>query len=117
MRPHAQDSDGPLLWKDLVDNAMLDVDTAGVGAREISNELFVGWWILERVVCQDGQQFLCLLPQAAGDQLLCVLDCMLGEDKLPAHHFKAFALFERGSAIPALMDSRMPGTASKYKVS
>ncbi len=51
-------------FDDLVHEAVLDIDAAGVGAREIADELLVGWRLLELVLPKDGQQRLSLRPQA-----------------------------------------------------
>ena len=50
-------------------------------------------------------------------QLLGVLDRVLGKDNLPLHHLISLALFPSGSAMPFLIDSRIPGTDKRYKVS
>ena len=42
---------------------------------------------------------------------------MLGIDNLPCHHLTSLALPFSGSAIPFFMDSLMPGTESRYRVS
>lgn len=66
---------------------------------------------------KNRQQLLRPGLQPAGCKLLGIFKCLLGKNGLPTHHFSAFALFDSGSAIPALMDSRMPGTDSKNRVS
>ena len=40
-----------------------------------------------------------------------------GKDDLPGHQATFFALLESGSAMPCLMDSRMPGTERRCSVS
>lgn len=96
---------------------MLDVDAARVGSRKVSDQLLKGRWVLQWIGCKNRQQFLRLGLEAAGCDLLGIFECLFGKNDIPTHHFSAFALSANGSAIPALMDSRMPGTASKYKVS
>ncbi len=58
MRPHPEDFDGPFFLQDLVDQAMLDVDPAGAGTREVSHELFVVRRVLERIFAEDLQELL-----------------------------------------------------------
>lgn len=58
VRPHSQHADNALFSEDLVDQPVLNVDPPGVRPDKIANKLLKGWWILERVVCQDGEQFL-----------------------------------------------------------
>ena len=72
---------------------------------------------MQWVVGKNCEQFLSFWFKTTCSKLLCILHCLLGIDNFPTHHLSAFELFESGSAIPALMDSRMPGTASRYKVS
>lgn len=51
--PHADDLDRLLLCINLIDEAMLNIDPAGERSRQIADELFVGWRILEGVVGQN----------------------------------------------------------------
>ena len=46
-------------------------------------------------------------------QLLRIFPGMFRKDDLPAHQSSSLALLPRGSAMPSLMDSRMPGIASR----
>ena len=96
---------------------MLDIDAARVGASKVTDQLLVGWWVLQWVDGKYSKQFLRPGLEAAGCKLLGIFECLLGKNDIPTHHSSAFALSANGSAIPALMDSRIPGTASKYKVS
>ncbi len=82
-------------------------------ARQVANQFFEGRWILKRVNGKDCQQFLRPRFEAACDKLFRILHCLLGVNDFPIHHSSAFVLVNRGSAMPALMDSRMPGTASR----
>ena len=54
--PHADDFDRTLGVIDLIHQAMLDVDAAGVGSRQIPDELFVGRWVLEGVLRDEIEQ-------------------------------------------------------------
>ena len=115
--PHAQYTDGPLFGEYLVNQPMLDVDSARVGASKVADQLLKKRGVLKWIDGKNRKQFLRLWLEAAGCNLLCIFECLLGKNDIPTHHFSAFAFFANGSAIPALMDSRIPGTASKYKVS
>ena len=55
--------------------------------------------------------------QAAGSEFAGVLLGLAGVNDLPIHQSSALLLWSSGSAMPALMASRMPGAASKYRVS
>lgn len=115
--PHAQDTNRFLSGKYLVHKAVLNIYAARVSAGKITNQRFERWRILKRVVDKNREQFLSFWLKATCSKLLCVLHCLPGIDNFPTHHLSAFELLARGSAIPALMDSRMPGTASRYRVS
>ena len=115
--PHTQDANRFLFGKYFVHDTVLNIDAARICAGQITDQFLEGWWILKWVVGKNREQFLCLRFKTTCSKLPCVLHCLLGIDNFPTHHLSAFELFARGSAIPALMDSRMPGTASRYKVS
>jgi len=117
VRPHTQDANRFLFAKDFVHDTVLNIDAARVCTGKITDQFFKGRWVLKWVVGKKREQFLRLWLKAACSKLLCILHCLLGINNFPTHHSSAFELFARGSAIPALMDSRMPGTASRYKVS
>ncbi len=46
MRPEPQYFHHLLGFQDLVNDSMLDIDAPRISAGKISNQLFVGWWIL-----------------------------------------------------------------------
>ncbi len=117
VRPHTQDTNRFLFGKNFIHDAVLNIDAPGVCASKITDQLFKRRWILEWVAGQNREQFLRLWLKAACSNPLCIRYCLLGINDCPTHHLSAFELFARGSAIPALMDSRMPGTANRYRVS
>ena len=59
MGPHAKDLDHVSFLQNLVDEAMLDVDSAGYGAFEVPDQRFVGRW-------SSG---------ATGSDLIATVDC------------------------------------------
>ena len=115
--PHSQHTNGPHFGEHLVHHPVLDIDATRMGACKIADQIRERWRILKWIGCENPEQILCLWLQSACNQLLCILQCLLCKHNLPTHHLSAFALFARGSAMPALMDSRMPGTASRNRVS
>ena len=117
MRPHPEDTNYFFVGKNLIHNTVLNIDPARICASQITNQFFKRRRILEWVLGKKRQQFQRLGFQTAGSKLLSILHCLLGINKLPTHHSSAFELSARGSAMPALMDSRMPGTANRNKVS
>ena len=60
VRPHAQYAHHPFLRKNLVDQAVVDIEPSGVGTREIANQFLESWGCLKRVGLLNGQQFLCV---------------------------------------------------------
>ena len=56
--PHTDDFDYVLGVMDLIHQAMLDVDAAGIGSGQISNELFVWRRILKWVLRDDVEKTL-----------------------------------------------------------
>lgn len=117
VRPHAQYTHGALLLEYFVDETVLDVDSARIGSVEVSYELLVGRRILKWIDSQDFEKLLGPLLQPSRREFLGILQRVLGIDDGPLHQATAFALLTNGSAIPFLMDSRMPGTERRYSVS
>ena len=63
------------------------------------------------------QQFFSFLLQPAGSQLLRILLRLLRINQSPTHQSNSVEHSSIGVAIPSLMDSRMPGTERRCKVS
>lgn len=110
VRPHSQYAHSEALLEHLVDKAMLNVDAARISAIEIPYEFLVGGRILKWIIGQDFEKFLGLLFQTRSRELLCIFQRVLGINDDPLYQTSAFALLAKGSAMPFLMDSRMPGT-------
>lgn len=53
--PHAQDANRFFFGKDLVDQAVLNIDATRVGASKITDQLFEGRWILKWVTGKNRQ--------------------------------------------------------------
>jgi len=115
--PHTQDTNRFLFGKDFIHDAVPDVYAAGVCTGKIADQLLERRRIPKRVIGKNCEQFLRLWFKATCSKLLCILHCLLGKNNLPTYHLSSFELFARGSAIPVFMDSRIPGTARRYKVS
>src|SRR5688500_19664069 len=77
VRPHTQDVDHSGLGVDIVDNAMLDVDPAGVEALEITDELFEPRWSLEGILRENLKNPLSLSFKACLLDVAGILDCVL----------------------------------------
>lgn len=62
MRPEADDFYDFFFLEDLVNEAVLDVDSAGIGAFEISDELLKGRGILKGIFLKNLKQRFSLRP-------------------------------------------------------
>lgn len=101
----------------LKNKPVLNVDMARIGAREITNQFFVRGRILVGIAFDDLEQFLRLFLRPGCCELLSVFLGLLGIDELPSHQSNSFEQESRGSSMPAMMDSRMPGMESRNSVS
>lgn len=116
MSPKTNDFDGLDRGKHLIDQAVLNVDPPRASTRQISDQLLVRGRILIRIGSQDFEKSFSFRPQAGGGEFLRVL-LRLGEDEPPAHQASFFDSFLTGVLRPALMDSRIPGIESRWRVS
>ena len=96
---------------------VLDVDPSGISTSQVAHQLFIRRWILKRVFLNQRQKLLCFGLEPRRSQFGRVLLRMLGKDQLPTHQSNSLAHSSTDSAMPSLMDSRMPGTDNKYSVS
>jgi len=98
---------------------MLSIDPARIKAGEIADKLFKRRWIPIRIVSQDGKELVDLFLQSRRCNLSCVFLRRLGKDDAPnpTYQSRASEQESRGSAAPSRIDSRIPGTESKYSVS
>jgi hypothetical protein len=77
--PHPQDADRPQVGEDLVDQAMMNVHAAGLGAKEITDEFLEQRRRSERVGRNQDKKDLRSLLQAALSELLRVTNRLPGE--------------------------------------
>lgn len=110
MRPHAKNANRALLLEYFVNKPMLNIDSPRISSFEIAYKLFVWRWILKRIDSKHLKQLLGFNLQACSGKFFSVLKRVLCENNRPTHHLSSLALLASGSAIPFLMDSRMPGT-------
>src|SRR5690606_11394652 len=117
MRPHSQNTDDTFLVEYFIHQSMLDIDSARIGAREITDQLLVWRRLLQRVSLQYSDQCLHFGFETGRSNLFCILERCICVDDLPSYHSSSLVLVSRGSAIPFLMESRMPGMEARYRVS
>lgn len=117
MRPETKHFHDLIRLEHLINKPVLNVDTARIGAREITDQLFVWGRILVGTAFDDLEQFLRLFLKPGCCELLSVFLGLLGIDELPSQQSNSFEQESRGSSMPAMMDSRMPGMESRNSVS
>jgi hypothetical protein len=114
MRPQPDHFDGALAVEDLVNDAVLHVDSAREGAREITDELFEWGLTSEGIHREDFEKELRLLLETGARELARVPAGMAGEDDPPAfHQFSSSTHSESGVFRPFWIDARMPGIESR----
>jgi hypothetical protein len=113
MCPHAQDTNGFFFCKHFIYETVLNVDAPGIGTSEVTNKLFIRWRILKGIIGKQGQKYLCLCFESTCRYFFGIFESLLGIHKRPTYHLSPFALLASGSAIPCLIDSRIPGTESR----
>ncbi len=117
MRPHAKDFDGSRLGQDLINNSVLNIHPAGIGAFEIANKLLKWRWHLIRISAEDFENRYSLGFEVGRSELLGILLSLLCIADFPGHQRSSDAHFPTGVAMPFRMDSRIPGIDSRNRVS
>jgi hypothetical protein len=115
--PHPEDLDDPFLIEDLVDEAVLNADSAGVRLGEIGDELLERRRRLAWISSKDVDQLSCSGSEARLLYSARILLRLLREDDGSVHHPGLPEHSLVGVSIPSRMDSRIPGTESKNSVS
>ena len=117
VRPHSKHLHNPLLLEHLIDQTVLNIDPSQTGASQVADQFLVGWRGLERVLGQNCQQGLGFFFQSGGSKFFGILLCVLGVQKLPTHQASSLLHSSGDAARPSRIDSRMPGTERRYRVS
>ena len=117
MGPHAEDLHHPLLFQNLIYQAVLNVDPARVGACQITHELFIGRRVYEWISGQNSEKVFGLRPQTGSVNFLCVLRGLPGKDDLPVYQRMFFTHDRMGVFIPRRIDSLIPGIDNRNRVS
>ena len=113
MGPQTDNFHDAFFFKDLIHEAMVDVNAAGIRAREIADQFFKWRMGLKRIIFQHCKKLLRFFLQSGGGQLLGISLRLFGVDEAPFHHLRSLAHFSTGVFSPFRMDSRMPGMESK----
>lgn len=117
VRPEPDDFNDFFFFKDLVDQTVLDIDPSRTSARQVAFQLFMRGRSLVGIAIEDTEHLDGLVFEARRRQLFGVLLRLSGVNQFPSHQEIFLAHLEVGVLSPATMDSRMPGTDRRYRVS
>ena len=98
---------------DLIHQTVLNVDAAGIGARQVPNEFFAGRWVLKRILGDDVEPPLGLGFEIRGRKFPGVLLGLPGVNDGPTHQPGLVEALPSGSAMPRRMESRRPGIETR----
>ena len=117
MGPHPNDFDGPDIIQNLIDQAVLDIDPARAGSRQIADQALVWRGTLVRIRGEQCQKAFCLGLEPRSGKSLGVSPRLGGIDESPLHQSRYFLHLSTGVFSPLRIDSLMPEMAFRYKVS
>ena len=110
VRPHSQNLDDLIIFKDLVDQLVLNVDASRISTCEIAQQLLVTRRCLVWIVSKNFKQPLSLRSKSRSCKFLCVPASLSGVYERVAHQPGSLEHFSTGVAIPFWILSRIPGT-------
>src|SRR3984885_10641824 len=94
-----------------IDQAVLNIDAAGVCAAQIPEEFLKRRRLLKGIVGEDAEKLFRLRSQTCRTETAGIFLGLLSEDDPPrCHQPGSFSHWFTGVASPSMMDSRMPGT-------
>ena len=115
--PEAENLHHSEVVEDLVDQPVLDVDPARIGAGQVTNQFLKGRRSLIRILSQSGEQEFRLGLETGSRQLFRILLGLPCKDNPPTHQRSSGAQASTGVDRPLRIDSRIPGIESKWSVS
>jgi hypothetical protein len=117
MCPHPNDFHNAVVFENLVDEPMLDIDPSGIRSSQITNELFVPRRSLKGIYFENLEEFFSLGSQSSCSEFLGVLLSLFRVNKRPFHQESSGEHFSTGVFKPRTIDSRILGMESRYNVS
>jgi hypothetical protein len=118
MGPHAKHLDGTLVLDELIDEAVLNINAARVCAAQIPEEFLKRRRPPKGIIGENAEKLLRPGPETGRSETTGVPLSSFCEDELPGcHQPGSFSHCSIGVANPSAMDSRMPGTERRYRVS
>ena len=115
--PHAYHFDDVAFFKDLIDQAMLNIDATRVSPCQVADEFLEPWWSLERIYFKYLKNLFRFGFEASCFELLGVSISLLRIDKRLFHQVSSVEHFSTGVFNPRTIFSRILGTESRYNVS
>ena len=113
MRPHSNDFGDSCFWKDLVDEAVLDVYPSRKRTRQISCEFLARRGCLVGIPFEDLKQSFGLGPKSRLREFLGISSRLRCEDQFPVHQPGSLWHFSTGVLSPRIMDSFIPGIEAR----
>ena len=99
-----------LIFKNLIDKSVLNVDAPRVGASQVAKKLFKWWRRLERVSGKQCEELFGFRAKTSRGETTSVFLGLLSEYHLPRRHQPgSFLHLSTGVDSPLRIDSRMPG--------
>jgi hypothetical protein len=109
MGPRTDDFYRPDIVQNLVNEAMLDIDSAGAGACQVAYQFLERRGRLVGILSEKGEQALGLGLEAGASDLLAVALRLPGKCQPPGHHFNSPAHWSTGVLSPLRIDALIPG--------
>ena len=118
MRPHPNDFYRSHIIKNLINQAMLDVDTAGAGAGKIAHKLFIWRRSSVRIVLKNLEQLFRLRTETRLGKFLGIFLSLFGKRDFPFfHHPGSVEHLSTGVFSPFFIEAFMPGIDWRNRVS
>lgn len=115
--PQTNNFDRLLFFDHLINQAVMDIDSAGIGSFEIADKPLVRRRILERILFQHIQKPVHLRPETGLVDFKRVFSGLTRPIKLPGYQGLVLEERDKGSLRPLWIDSRIPGMDIRYNVS
>jgi hypothetical protein len=109
MGPHADDFHPPDVIQNLVNQAMLNIDSPRASTCQVTHQFLERRRRLVGISSEKVEQVLGLGLEAGAGDLLGIALRLLGEYQPPGYHFNSSAHWSTGVLSPLRIDERIPG--------
>jgi hypothetical protein len=118
MGPHSDHLYRPDAFQNLVNKAVLNRDSPGVCSGKIADKLLVRWGYLVRILRENMKKSLSFSFQACSSDSCGIFLRLFRVYNSPLSYHPGFSLhFSTGVLSPLRIDSLMPGTERRYRLS